>query len=89
MRDSLFVVTPAWRDRLYREMERTGIAVSVLTYSDARSLVDRTLAAEATRLAFGVPYLQRRLARNDPTVQRAADVLRRSRTAKDALTTED
>jgi carboxyl-terminal processing protease len=88
VRDSLFTVPQAWRDRLYREMERTGIAVSVLTYAEASRFVDGWLGAEAARLAFGAPYQQRRAARNDRTVQRAAEVLRRARTAKDALSAE-
>ncbi len=85
VRDSLFAVPDAWRERLYREMERRGITVSASTYADARALVDRTLSGEALRLVYGVPYWQRRTARNDATVQRAAEVLRRARTAKDAL----
>jgi carboxyl-terminal processing protease len=88
VRDSLFTVPREWRDDLYREMERRGIAVSVLTYGEASAFVDGWLGAEAARLAFGAPYQQRRAARNDRTVQRAAEVLRRARTAKDALSAE-
>lgn len=89
VRDSLFSVAPSWRERLYREMGRRGIAVSVTTFEEARAAVDRTMGNEAARLAFGVPYQQRRAARLDVTVQRAAEVLRRSRTAKDALAASD
>ena len=88
VKDSLFTVTPAWRDRLYREMERKGIAVSILTYGEAQALVDRTMSAEATRIAFGVPYLQRRALRVDPAVHRAAEVLRRARAPRDVLSVE-
>jgi carboxyl-terminal processing protease len=86
VRDSLFTVPAEWRARLYGEMERQGIVVSSLTFGEAHVAVDRIMAGEALRLAFGLPYLARRAARNDPTVQRAAEVLRRARTAKDALT---
>lgn len=88
VRDTLFTVPSAWRDRLYAQMERRGAAVSIVTFGEVRPLIDRTLTAEVTRLAFGVPYLQRRNARSDPVVQRAAEVLRRAKAPREVFATE-
>lgn len=82
VRDSIFTVPQAWRDRLYAQMERAGLAVSVVTYGEVSALLDRTLGNEAARLAFGSAYQQRRAARIDPAVQRAAEVLRKAKTAR-------
>ena len=82
VRDSNFTVPLQWRDRLYTMMRRSRIAVTDDTYASASATVDRWLSVEATRLAFGVPYSQRRIVRSDPVVQRAAEVLRRAKTAK-------
>jgi carboxyl-terminal processing protease len=82
VRDSLFTVQPAWRDRLYRMMQRAGLHVDADLYAEVPTLVDRWVGNEAARLAFGVPYAQRRTVRNDEVVLRAAEILRQARTAK-------
>jgi len=88
VRDSTFAVTKAWRDRLYAQMERTGVIVSIVTYGEAKAYVDRIVGNEAARLAFGAPFQQRRSARLDPVVQRASEVLRRARSARAVFSTE-
>ena len=88
-RDSLFAVAPAWRERLYRQMERNGVLVSIVTFGEVRALVDRSLGNEMARQAFGPPYQQRRAARLDPVVQRAAESLRRARTAREVFASEE
>ena len=82
VRDTLFTVPKAWRDQLYARLDRVGVALSVVTYGEAHALVDRVLGNEAIRQAFGAAYLQRRVVRGDPTVQRAAMVLRKARSAR-------
>ena len=82
VRDSLFTVPPAWRDQLYARLDRAGVAVSVVTYREAHAFVDRALSNEAIRTAYGAAYLQRRVVRDDPVVQRALAVLRKARSAR-------
>ncbi len=85
VRDTLFRVSAAWRLRLSRTMEQQHLPVSATTYSDATALVDRLLGNEAARLAFGVPFMQRRIVRADETVQRASEVLRRAKSPKEVF----
>lgn len=84
-RDSLFRVSQSWRARLRAMMERQRLPVSATTYSEASPLVDRLVGNEVARLAFGVPFMQRRLVRGDETVQRAAEVLRRAKTPREVF----
>ena len=88
VRDSLFTVPQAWRDRLYAQLDRAGVAVSVVTYGEARALVDRIVGNEAIRTAFGAAYVQRRVVRDDPAVQRATAVLRKAQSARAVFATE-
>jgi carboxyl-terminal processing protease len=48
-----FRVTPAMRDTLFGRLQRAGLRVPRATYDAAGPAVDRTLAYEVTRLAFG------------------------------------
>lgn len=88
VRDTLFTVPTSWRDQLYARLEVAGVAVSIVTYGEAHAFVDRILANDAIREAFGAAYLQRRNVRDDPTVQRAAAVLRKARSARGVFTGE-
>jgi hypothetical protein len=51
-------------------------------------LIDRTIAAEVVRTAFGAPYGVRWAVRSDPLVQRATAVLRRARMIGDVFAAE-
>ncbi len=86
--DSLFAVPLAWRQQLYARLDRAGVAVSVVTYREAHAVVDRIVGNEALRLAFGAAYVQRRVVRDDPVVQRAAGVLRKARSARAVFAAE-
>lgn len=88
VRDTLFTVPKTWRDQLYTQLDRAGVALSVVTYGEAHALVDRVLGNEAIRQAFGAAYLQRRVVRADATVQRAAAVLRKARSAREVFAGE-
>ncbi len=88
VRDSLFSVRPAWRDRLKGMMERERLVVSAVTWAEVAPLVDRLLGNDLARYAFGLPYMQRRIVRNDALVQRAAEILRRARTPREVFAEE-
>jgi carboxyl-terminal processing protease len=87
-RDSLFHASPAWRSRLKAMMDRERLSVSTTTWIEAAPLADRLLGNDVARLAFGVPYMQRRIIRGDEVVQRAADILRRSRLPREVFAEE-
>jgi len=86
VRDSLFTVRPAWRERLRTRLVRDGVKVNPTTYESIGSFLDRAIGNEVARQAFGAAYAQRRTLREDVVVQRAADVLRRARAPKDVFT---
>lgn len=79
VQDSLFTVAPQWRAQLLTSLQRRGIRVSAESFTQASALVDRALANEIARQAFGVPYSQRRTVRADSVVRRAAEILRRAK----------
>jgi len=84
-RDSLFVVTPGWRQRLVSLLQRERLRVDPEQLDELEGYLDRALGAEVARQAFGGAYSQRRAVRADPVVQRAAEILRRARTPKDVF----
>ncbi len=88
VRDSLFVPAPEWRARLRRQMERQKLYVDVVTFDLSADMLDRLLGNEVARIAFGVPYAQRRLVRSDKVVQEAATRLRRAATPRALLSEE-
>jgi carboxyl-terminal processing protease len=85
VRDSLFRVSPTWRQRLGRLMARERIVVGSVTFADATPFLDRLLGNEAARLAFGVPFAQRRVVRGDEVVLRASEILRRARIPREVF----
>ena len=87
-RDSLVVVAPEWRARLSELMRRRGLVVAPEMFTAAEALVDRVLAGEVARAAFGAPYAQRQSLRADAVVRSAATVLRRARAPRDVFTTD-
>ncbi len=87
-RDSMFQAPAAWRARLKAQMDRERLTVSTPTWVEAAPLADRLLGNDVARLAFGVPYMQRRIIRSDEVVQRAADILRRARLPREVFAEE-
>ncbi|MEX2182736.1 MAG: S41 family peptidase [Gemmatimonadaceae bacterium] len=88
IRDSLFVVRPEWRARVRAQLVRFGLRVPATAFAEVPALVDRSLGNEIARQAFGIPYAQRRQVRADSVVQRAAELLRRSRTPMSVFAAE-
>lgn len=84
VRDPLFTVDQAMRDRLYAEMRARGVVVPRAIYDDVRESVDRVLGQEVARVAFGIPGAQQRAVRTDPVVAQAVALLEGVETA-DAL----
>jgi carboxyl-terminal processing protease len=85
MMDSLFTVTPAMRDALYRQLAGHGVDVPRGVYDDAAPFIDTRLGNELARQAFGLEYAGRRMVRTDKVVQRAAELLRRAGDPKQLL----
>jgi hypothetical protein len=70
------------------QLERMGLHVTRATFAEVPDLIDRSLGAEIARQAFGIPFALRRQVRTDPVVQRAAELLRRSRNPADVFVAE-
>jgi carboxyl-terminal processing protease len=86
--DSNFTPQAAWRQRLRKQMDQQNLYVDVVTYEESAPMLDRLLGNEVARVAFGVPFAQRRQVRIDPVVQQAAERLRRAKKARDVFTAE-
>lgn len=86
--DSNFTPQAAWRQRLRTQMDRQNLYVDVVTYEESAAMLDRLLGNEVARVAFGVPFAQRRQVRIDPVVQQAAERLKRAKKARDVFTAE-
>ncbi|MFM9013757.1 MAG: S41 family peptidase [Gemmatimonadota bacterium] len=87
-RDSLVRGAPAWRERVIAAGRRARLTIAPDLIDEASALIDRTIALEVVRTAFGAPYVARWAVRNDPLVQRATSVLRRARTIGDVFAAE-
>ena len=69
-----FRVTPAMRDAFYARLERGGLRVARVVYDAAAVSVERALAAEVTRLAFGAEAEFAQRSRSDPVIAAALDL---------------
>jgi carboxyl-terminal processing protease len=81
-----FRATPAWREELYRRMERRGFRVDPAKYQAGSPLVDRLLEDRISEFAFGDSAAFRRGIPRDAQLQAALRVLRGAQTQPDALT---
>jgi len=75
----------AWRDDLYRRLERRGVRVDPEKYRAGSPLVDRLLEGRVLEFAFGDSASFRRGLPRDKQLQNALEVLRGARTQTDAL----
>ncbi len=80
-----FTVNPAWRQEYVRRLREAGVDITDQQVQDAGGLLDRMLASQVTRLAFGDSTELRRSLRSDedPQLERAVDALRKGETQKD------
>ena len=83
--DTNFVVTPAMRDDLYRELEARGVTLSRAVYDSASPLVTRALSGQLARYVFGQRVEFARSLREDPTMQRAIELLQGVKTQKELI----
>jgi len=85
LRDSNFTVTPAMRDDLFLRLQARGVTVGRSLYDAANGLVDRAISSQLLRYVFGPQAEFSRTLREDPTMQRAMNLLHGVRTPTELL----
>jgi carboxyl-terminal processing protease len=80
-----FAVTDAMREAVWQRMQQRGIAIDRGIYDAAAPLVSRYIAVEVARYVLGRAAEQRRVALDDPVVQRAVELTRGAKTQKELL----
>lgn len=83
--DPNFTVTPAMRDDLFRRLQARGVSVNRAIFDAASGLVDRSLMSQLSRYVFGPQAEFARNLREDPTMQRAMNLLRGVHTPAELL----
>jgi carboxyl-terminal processing protease len=81
-----FTVPEAWRTRFYQRLVQDSIKVDRKQFDQATPLVDRMLAAQVARVAFGDSAAFRRSIPEDAQLRRAIELLNRSRTQQQLFT---
>jgi carboxyl-terminal processing protease len=74
--DSTFRVTPAWRDRLHRELSAAGVSIDSADWAGAAPYVTRLLEGRVAEFAFGRPESRRRALSDDRQYLVADSLLR-------------
>ena len=85
MTDTNFVVTPAMRDELYRQLQARGVTLSRAVYDSASPLVTRAMSGQLARYVFGQRVEFTRGLREDLTMTRAVDLLQGVKTQKELI----
>jgi carboxyl-terminal processing protease len=85
VRDERFAVTPAMRDAVYNGIVRRGVKMERATFDSAASLVDRRLAYEIARAAFGADAEFRRRAATDNALRTAQRLAAGARSQQDVF----
>ncbi|MFL5380905.1 MAG: S41 family peptidase [Longimicrobiaceae bacterium] len=80
-----FSVNAAWRDELFRRLQKDGVRVDRATFDAGATLLDRMLEQRVSSLAFGDSASFRRNAGRDQPLQTALTVLRGVHTQAEAL----
>ena len=75
VRDPSFVVSPEMRDALFRRLQSRGIVVPRAVYDSAGPLVTRALGSQIARYVFGPRAEAARSLRDDPTMNKALELL--------------
>ncbi|HEY9514530.1 MAG TPA: S41 family peptidase [Gemmatimonadaceae bacterium] len=81
-----FIVTPEWREELYRRLAAAKIVVDKKEYDAAAPLVNRWISTQVARLAFGDSTAFRREISNDPQLLKAKALLEKGQSQKDLFT---
>ena len=83
--DTTLVVTPAWREELYRRWQKAGVALDRPTFDAARPIVDHMIAARVGRFAYGDAQVLRRFWGEDAALAHAVALLRSVRTTPELI----
>jgi carboxyl-terminal processing protease len=74
--DRDFVVQREWRDQVFQRMAARGVDLDRGLFDAGANYVDRFLADQVARLAFGEAYAMVRHVENDAALSRAIEVIR-------------
>jgi carboxyl-terminal processing protease len=80
-----FAITRGWRDEAYRRLVERGVELDRGVFDAGGSYMDRVLADQISRLAFGDAYAMTREAGHDAALTRAIDVIRNGGSAQAGL----
>lgn len=80
-----FTVSSAWRDEVFRRLQKDGVRVDRATFDAGAPVLDRMLEQRVSSLAFGDSASFRRSAPRDAPLQTALSVLRGAHTQSEAL----
>ncbi|MFL5539186.1 MAG: S41 family peptidase [Longimicrobiaceae bacterium] len=80
-----FSVSSAWRDEVYRRLQKDSVRVDRATFDAGASILDRMLEQRVSSLAFGDSASFRRNTGRDQPLQTALSVLRGVHTQAEAL----
>ena len=78
-----FKPLPEWRDELFRRVREKGVEVTKTEWDSGREYIDRVLADQVARLAFGDSTAKRLELNDDNQLMKALDLLRRGRTQQE------
>jgi carboxyl-terminal processing protease len=71
-----FTIAPAWRDEVYRRLAERGVELDRAVFEAGLPYMDRILADQISRLAFGEAYAMTREAGHDAALKGALEVIR-------------
>ncbi|MGH9421029.1 MAG: S41 family peptidase, partial [Thermoanaerobaculia bacterium] len=78
-------VSKAWRDELFNRLVGAKIPVDRTTYDAGHDAIDRLLATEVTRIAFGDSAVARRFAAQDIGLTRAREIFAKAHSTSDLM----
>ncbi len=78
-------VSKAWRDELFNRLVSAKIPVPRATYDAGHDAIDRLLATEVTRIAFGDSAVARRFAAQDIGLTKAREIFAKAHSTSDLM----
>ena len=81
-----FAVSSAWREELYRRLQKKSIDIDRKVYDGAGHLIDTQLDRLVSRFAFGDSTATRRSVSDDVQLKKALALLKQGQTQKDLFT---
>ena len=80
-----FTANPAWREELYRRLEKDGVRVDRAQYNAGATLIDRMIQGRVASLAFGDSASFKLGIPNDTQLQSALGIVRGAHSQAEAL----